>query len=319
MDLRALRYFLCVVEARSFSKAAAFLRVAQPALSRQVRKLEEELGMPLLIRSGRGLELTEAGALMLQRGQSLLQQAGQMIEDVKAQASALSGSVTVGATLATGQRLAPPLLQYCDQHCPNVSVNLVEGFSSYIYDRFLRNELTVCLLHNPPAHEGVLMEPLMTERLYLIGPPLSDKRSRPLDGKAWHSYPLVIPSWNHSIRMLIEQTAEQQSVSLDVRYVVDGLGMTSEIIRAGLAYAILARSVAEKLMESGLQAVELPNSSASWVLTLTSRIDQKSARPVQAVREAIRTVVASIPGDHSQIVPFTSAGQPVKGKTNRRG
>src|SRR6266851_7710296 len=67
MDLRALRYFVHVAEVRSFSKAAVQLRVAQPALSRQVRKLEDELGVELLERTGHPIALTEAGTLLLQR------------------------------------------------------------------------------------------------------------------------------------------------------------------------------------------------------------------------------------------------------------
>jgi LysR family nitrogen assimilation transcriptional regulator len=67
MELRTLRYFVHVADARSFSKASVFLRVAQPALSRQIRKLEDEIGMPLFVRAGHHLELTEAGSLMLNR------------------------------------------------------------------------------------------------------------------------------------------------------------------------------------------------------------------------------------------------------------
>ena len=67
MELRTLRYFVHVAEARSFSKASVFLRVAQPALSRHIRKLEDEIGMPLFVRAGHHLELTEAGSLLLNR------------------------------------------------------------------------------------------------------------------------------------------------------------------------------------------------------------------------------------------------------------
>ena len=74
MDFRALRYFVHVAEARSFSKAAVQLRVAQPALSRAIRKLEDELGVELVLRTGRQLELTEAGLLLLQRAHSLTRQ-----------------------------------------------------------------------------------------------------------------------------------------------------------------------------------------------------------------------------------------------------
>src|SRR5580704_1299067 len=87
MDLRALRYFVHVAEARSFSKAAVQLRIAQPALSRQIRKLEDEVGLALILRTRRQLELTDAGLLLLQRAHSLLRQAAQTADDVRAHGS----------------------------------------------------------------------------------------------------------------------------------------------------------------------------------------------------------------------------------------
>src|SRR6476620_9584102 len=118
MELKALRYFTAVVEAGSFSKAAAFLLIAQPALSRQVQKMEAEVGTKLLLRTGRGLQLTEAGVLMLERAQLILRQAAQAVEDVRMQGAGIHGVVTIGTSLATGSKIAPQLLQYCGEHFP---------------------------------------------------------------------------------------------------------------------------------------------------------------------------------------------------------
>jgi len=82
MDFRALRYFVDIAELRSFSKAAVQLRVAQPALSRQVRKREDELGVELLERAGRQITLTEAGALLLHGAHSLVRQVSRVADDL---------------------------------------------------------------------------------------------------------------------------------------------------------------------------------------------------------------------------------------------
>src|SRR6267154_1681195 len=101
MDLRTLRYFVYVAEARSFSKASLQLRVAQPALSRQIRKLEDELGVELVLRTGRQLELTDAGLLLLQRAHSLMRQVAQTEDDVRAHGSRIRGTMTLGGSPAT--------------------------------------------------------------------------------------------------------------------------------------------------------------------------------------------------------------------------
>lgn len=288
MDLRTLRYFIYVVEAQSFSRAAEHLRVAQPALSRQIRKLEDEFGTPLLVRSVRGIQLTDAGALLFRRAQSLLRQATQTFEDVKAQASSVGGEVTVGSSLATGQRIAPALLRHCAAQHPDIRINLVEGFSGYVYSRFLQNELSLCLIHNPPTHAGIVIEPLVEEPLYLLG-----LNRQPLDMKHWYKYPLVLPSKTHSLRLLLEAAAAKRGHELLVKYNVDGLGMTSTIVGSGLACTILARDIALELMKkNGLAGAAIPDASLHWVLSLAYRLDQSSARPVQVVCDAIRQIVS---------------------------
>src|SRR5476651_717319 len=96
MELRHLRYFLAVGEALSFTKASAQLRVAQPALSRQVQDLEEEIGVDLSKRSPRGVALTAEGKLLLELARDLLQRADEAVEQVRALARGYSGELNVG-------------------------------------------------------------------------------------------------------------------------------------------------------------------------------------------------------------------------------
>ena len=96
MDLKQLEYFVHVAEMGSFTRAAAFLQVAQPALSRQVRTLEVELRQPLLDRNGRGVTLTEAGKRLLAHGRGILQQVERARQDLEDQRGAATGHLAVG-------------------------------------------------------------------------------------------------------------------------------------------------------------------------------------------------------------------------------
>ena len=129
MDLRALRYFVHVAEARSFSKAAVQLRIAQPALSRQIRKLEDEVGIALILRTRRQLELTDAGLLLLQRAHSLLRQAAQTADDVRAHGSRVQGTLTLGVSPTICEALVPRIARECATLHPELHLNFVEGFS----------------------------------------------------------------------------------------------------------------------------------------------------------------------------------------------
>lgn len=111
MELRHLRYFLAVSEALSFTKAAAQLRVAQPALSRQVQALEDELGVDLLRRSRQGVTLTAEGKLFLKEAAGLLKHADEAVEKVRALARGDYGELHVGYVTPAGERLCKILRQ----------------------------------------------------------------------------------------------------------------------------------------------------------------------------------------------------------------
>jgi DNA-binding transcriptional LysR family regulator len=106
VELRHLRYFLAVGEASNFTKAAARLRVAQPALSRQIQDLEDEIGVDLLRRSPRGVTLTAEGKLFLEEVRRLLRQADESVENVRALTRGQYGELHIGyAALHTGERV----------------------------------------------------------------------------------------------------------------------------------------------------------------------------------------------------------------------
>lgn len=293
MDLRELRYFVYVAELKSFSKASVHLRIAQPALSRQVRKLEEELGVQLLIRSGRGLQLTEAGALLHQRAHSLLRQASQVADDVRAHASTVSGTLTLGVPPAAGEVLIPPVVRSCNESYPGIRLNIVEGFSGFLYERLLNQELTLCILHNPAPHSALGVTPLLIDHMYLVGPgrgsdgvpPADDARASRLE-----DLPLILPGRPHSLRLLVENKLAERGRTLRIKQQVDGLMMIKSLVAAGVGYTVLTYGSVYNEVENGkLSATLLRDPEIAWTLCIARRREQPPARPVKAVIDIIRS------------------------------
>ncbi|MEY2602922.1 MAG: hypothetical protein QOH31_687 [Verrucomicrobiota bacterium] len=126
MELRHLRYFLAVGEALSFTKAAARLRVAQPALSRQVQNLEDEIGVDLLRRSPRGVTLTAEGKLFLEEVRELLKRTGESVEKVRALAGGEYGELQVGYLPTHTVEILPPGLAAFRKSVPHAKVSLYD-------------------------------------------------------------------------------------------------------------------------------------------------------------------------------------------------
>src|SRR5688572_30338265 len=124
MELRHLRYFIAVAESLSFTKASARLRVAQPALSRQVQALEDELGVDLLKRSPRGVMLTAEGKLFLAEARDLTVRAAESVDRVRALARGEYGELHVGYAPSPTAEILPPALAAFQKLAPGVKLVL---------------------------------------------------------------------------------------------------------------------------------------------------------------------------------------------------
>jgi DNA-binding transcriptional LysR family regulator len=146
MELRHLRYFLAVAEALNFTKAAAQLRVAQPALSRRVQDLEEEIGVDLLKRSPRGATLTAEGKLFLEKTRNLLKLADESVEQVRALARGHYGELHIGYAPAPTVEILPPALAAYQKAFPRVRVLLHDLSEQELIDGLQNGRLELAMM-----------------------------------------------------------------------------------------------------------------------------------------------------------------------------
>jgi len=315
MELRTLRYFVHVAEARSFSKASVFLRVAQPALSRQIRKLEDEIGMPLLVRAGHHLELTEAGSLLLNKAHLLLRQASNTLDEVRASASNLRGTLTIGVSPATSELVAPLLMRECARRHPGLRLDFIEGFSRYVFEQLLNQGLTLCLIHNPPPHKAIEVHPLLIEAMYLVGPPPNAGGLAPVTARTkLEDLPFILPNEAHALRRLIERAMGRTRLKLAAQ--TDGMITTRALVSAGQGYTILPYGAIHQQVSSGqLSAARLRGIDIPWTLSLACWSDQRAARAVQAVRDILTAHFERLGGDEKWgTVPAKAASKRKAGK-----
>ena len=151
MELRHLRYFVTVAELLNFTKAASRLHVAQPALSRQIRDLEEELGMQLLERGPRAVRLTDAGVTFLNEAKAVLQRADEAVKAVRAVARGERGEIQVGYAPSPTVELLPCTLHTFQNLAPEVRVTLHDLSSEEMLRGLSEGRLNVCLMVEPAS------------------------------------------------------------------------------------------------------------------------------------------------------------------------
>ncbi len=194
MELRHLRYFVAVAEALSFTKAAARLRVAQPALSRQVHDLEEEIGVDLLTRTSRGVTLTEEGKLLLSEARELLDRTEDMVRKVRALARGEYGELNVGYSPSPTIELLPPALAAFQKAVPGVRVLLHDLSGGEIVEGLRAGALHLAVTPFIEGEQvsGIDFEALRTYPIWAVlapGHPLARLKAIPLEKVA--TEPLV--------------------------------------------------------------------------------------------------------------------------------
>lgn len=173
MELRHLRYFVAVAEAENVTRAALRLHVSQPALSRQVRDLEDELGFPLLLRTAKSVSLTEAGRAFLGEARAVLQRADEAVKAARAVAVGGGGELHVGYAPSPTVRLLPPTLRAFQTELPQVRVKLHDLSTEEMIAGLREGRLQLAILVRPlkAMLRGLHFEALERDALRLAVPP----------------------------------------------------------------------------------------------------------------------------------------------------
>jgi len=300
MDTKALRYFQAVAEFGSYSRGAEFLRISQPAVSRQIRGLEDDLGRKLFERHSHGVTLTQAGRTLLERSQAILRQFEQARADIQGGESGPSGTVTVAVPPAAGHFLLPELTRRFGALYPNVFLKVAAGFSVYIQEWMARGRVELACLHDPVPQPGCVITPLAREEVFLVGkrgawsPPRAYIRARDLA-----DVPLILPGRPNASRRLLDGWLSRSGVQLDIRMEVDDHLIIRALVRDGLGCSLLTQGgFLSDLEHGGLRAWPL-RPRAFWGLALMEAPAERRSVPVSALAELVRATVRDLVRSHA--------------------
>ncbi len=249
MDLKQLDYFVHVAELGSFTRAASVLRVAQPALSRQVRALEVELRQTVLERNGRGVTLTEAGKRLLGHARGILQQVQRARQDLEDQRGAASGLLSIGLPPSIGRTLTAPLVEAFREHFPKARLTMVEGLSTYTLEWLLQGRIDCAVVYNATPSAAIDLLPVLDEALYLVsarGPSARSPAARarqvgtPATLAEVATHELVIPSRPHAMRMRLETALAEAGLKPRIGLEIESVPAILDLVQRHPLHAVLS-------------------------------------------------------------------------------
>ena len=286
MDVRALRYFETVAEFGSYSHGAKVLRISQPAISRQIRALEQEVGRPLFVRHSHGVSLTDAGCMLLRHSQSILRQLEQARDDVRRGHEGPTGEVTLAIPAAAGTLLIPTLTRRVAEMYPGVRLRIITGISTYVHEWLMRGRVDLACLHDPVPQAGFTVTPLLREEFFLVGPVGLMGARRQIGIADLLRIPLLLPARPNPSRRLLESWLGREGMQLNVRMEIDDHLIIRAMMRDGLGCSLLPQSAFNADVASGALQFWRLRPTLSWSLVLMqppAQNHQPLAAPIRAV------------------------------------
>ncbi|MBI2198286.1 MAG: LysR family transcriptional regulator [Candidatus Rokubacteria bacterium] len=256
MDLRQLEIFVKVAELGSFSRAAEALHLTQPTVSEHIRTLEDELGVRLLDRLGRGAAVTRAGELLVSYASRMLalqREARQALDSFQGK---MSGGLLIGASTIPGEYVLPPLIGRFKDKYPEISITLLIGDSQAVVGWVVEGKAELGVVGARLPHRAVEYRELMPDEEVVVVPA----------GHAWHgrtqvtleelrAEPLLIRERGSGTRAALEAALAAADLRLDAFRIVGEMGSTQAIkqaVKAGVGISVLSRRAVEEECRHGL-------------------------------------------------------------------
>ena len=257
MDTRQLAAFVAVVEKKSFSQAADRLGVTQPAVSLQIRALEERLGKQLLDRSGRRVEPTEAGQVLYRNAQKMLQLEHHLVEELGQEDGELRGTLAIGASTGPGGHLVPLLLCEFQRAHPSLGIALSISDTHAVIEQVADRTLELGVVGASRRHRSLEFEPLVRDEIVLAVPPDHPSAGKTIPISSLSKETVLAMQPGAGVRQVVEE--ELRTAGVNLREVSSRLelGLQESVksaVAAGYGVTFISRTAIEGELAAGTLA-----------------------------------------------------------------
>jgi LysR family nitrogen assimilation transcriptional regulator len=298
MNVRQLRYFVSVVEAGNMTRAAEQLNLAQTALGMQIRQIEEDLGIALLVRHSRGVAPTKAGQLLHARALTILKLIDETRKEVSACGGAEAETIRFGITPALMLMSGTDLVLTVREHLPGVFLSMVEAMSHVLIDTLSRGEVDFILCYDVPDLPQFSRTALLQDDMVLVTRP-GPHTGEPITLADALAHDLAMPEQGDTVRNVVTRTARDLGLEPRIAYEVRSISAMKSLVLRGAAASVLPYfSVIEEVRAGTLDARRIVAPNIRRTLFLASSMQHGGFRHeaglVDAVRTSLDGVVAAL-------------------------
>ncbi|ROO85474.1 DNA-binding transcriptional LysR family regulator [Actinocorallia herbida] len=293
MDLKQLRAVITVAEVGGVTRAAELLHLVQPAVTRQIRGLERELGVTLFERTRQGMRPTEAGTKLIERARRALTELDRARAEIQPAPGEITGIVTVGLLESSADLLAERLVAALAHDHPGIELRVLTGYSSYLQQWLDDGDVDVSLLYDLAAAPPLNARPLVREKLWVVAPPSAGLRpDEPVPFAEVARHPLVMPAAGSGLRALVDAAAAKAGERLDITVQTNSMRLQKLFVLGGHGWTVLPGiGIAADVRDGTLTASPLRDPEVWRALVLGTSRAARSSPAVTAVATLLTTQV----------------------------
>ena len=287
LTMQHLASLIAISEAGSMTAAAQRLGMAQPALSIAIAKLEARLGMALLHREPRGVQLTQAGQLLLARAYDILELAQTSLRELDGLRQEPQGDVAIGLPSSTAAVAALPIIERLSSRYPKIKLRVVEAFSGYLWKWLQNSEIDMAVVFDRSATVDLHCLPLAQETMHLVSRRGTRARHAPVKMAELGAYPLAMPSRANGFRAALESHAEKYGAALDVALEIDAGHQLVKLVASGRYHSVLAPCAVRDEIEARLLVARPIEPPLARTVCLAHRKVGKASTPIKLVADEV--------------------------------
>jgi LysR family transcriptional regulator, low CO2-responsive transcriptional regulator len=253
MEIRQLRAFVAIAEAKTFTAGAKRVHVTQAAISMQIRQLEEEVGLPLFTRTPRRVLLTEAGELLLERARKILREHDAAVEEIAEIAGAEYGRLRIGSASAmfTTNQL-PWILQKLKEKFPQSDVSVSSGTSAALVQKIVNGEIDVAFVSLPVENSNIQTELLFSDEIVAIANPKHPlAKQKVISGAALAAEPLILGEKGGNTRRQLDEFFVQIGVKPNVVMELSRQSAINRMVENNMGVGIASVKTVKRACEEG--------------------------------------------------------------------
>ncbi|MFL6606475.1 MAG: LysR family transcriptional regulator [Steroidobacteraceae bacterium] len=277
MDLKQLRAFMTVADTGNVTRAAELLNLVQPAVSRQLRLLEEDVGAELFHRERHGMVLTDAGKALLVYSRRAMRELDRARAEIGGSAGGIAGLVTVGLLPSTSDMICSRLVRAVAKGYPGIRMRIAMGYAGDLQQWLETGDIDTALLYGVDREPQLQTRPLLEEPLWVVGPRSANlRRHRPVSLTSLRGKPMILPSGPRGIRTLVDHACAMSNVELTIVAETNAMSIQKSLVLGDHGLTILP-------------PIACASELASKQLTAAPLVDPRITR----------TIVVALPGNRS--------------------